>query len=344
MEKNMSKDEVSPYQIFLGYNPLDCVVKDKNHFYFVAKEDYTEWPGRDELDLPPASEDLTTRVISIQLEGEAEVTVKHIKLYGFLYPIYCELSYEETVKPVVMDVASNAWVNNPPSNGKEKPIAAFRDGGPLRGGITRLRSYSGAVIASSNNRDLLIRKGVEDWGVFEPPLPIDLNNKQEDRGFKDFDAFSMQDIYAAGGKGDVWRFDGKEWLCVDIPLKRKPSAICCAGDGYVYIGLEGGTVLRGRENSWEKIHEDRMVLPYKDMVWYENKVWCTSDYGVWVIEDGILRPADIPSDIKICAGNLSTRDGVLLIAGHGGAAYKRDGAWNVLFHAYKLKEQARDHS
>lgn len=332
------------YENFYGYNILDCAVKEKNHFFCVAKEDYSEKLEKGEIDGPPATESLTTRVVSIKLVDESEMILNHIELYGFLHPIYCEVSYEETAKPIVMDLRSNAWVNNPPGNGIEKPLNGFKVGGPMRGGIRKLRSYSGVVMACTGNRGLMLRKGIEDWALFEPPIPIDDANKKEDRGFKDFDVFSMQDIYAVGGNSDVWRFDGKAWLRVDFPSNWGPRAVCCADDGYVYIGLGGGTVYRGREDTWQKIYEDRMTIPFKDMVWYENKVWCTSDYGVWVIEDGKLSPADIPSAVKICAGNLSTRDGVLLVAGHGGAAYKYNGKWQVLFHAHALRELAQSRS
>lgn len=43
-----------------------------------------------------------------------------------------------------------------------------------------------------------------------------------------------------------------------------------------------------------------LTLPFRQMVWYENCVWATSDYGVWqIIGDDVVQP-DLPSEVK-CA-------------------------------------------
>ncbi len=109
------------------------------------------------------------------------------------------------------------------------------------------------------------------------------------------------------------------------------ESICCAGDGYVYVGLQSGGLMRGREDEWEVIHEDNMSVPFKDIVWYQDKVWCTSEYGLWTVgNDGKLVDADVPSLASACAGNLSTADGVLMVAGFNGAALHDGNEWHRL--------------
>lgn len=148
-----------------------------------------------------------------------------------------------------------------------------------------------------------------------------------DGGFDAIAGFNASDIYCVGGKGDAWRYDGQRWHPCVVPTNMRFWSVCCAGDGYVYIGMQSGSVLRGREDSWEIIHRDEMTLPFKDMVWYGGKVWCTSDYGLWVIENGKLEEADVPPEVKACSGNLSVGDGVMLLAGMYGATVYNGREW-----------------
>ena len=116
-------------------------------------------------------------------------------------------------------------------------------------------------------------------------------------------------------------------------------AVCCAGDGYVYIGGSHGATFKGRNDEWICLYEGKkaenqlpnMILGFKDMVWYEDRVWCTSDYGIWTIKNDKLEVADVPSFVKRCAGNLSTADGVLLVAGYGGASFLENGEWKLIY-------------
>jgi hypothetical protein len=84
-----------------------------------------------------------------------------------------------------------------------------------------------------------------------------------------------------------------------------------------------------------------LSLPFRDMVWYEDKVWCSSDYGVWVIKDDKLASASslLPDGMSVYAGNLSTADGVLLMAGYGGAAFLEKGVWTKIFSATEMSKQ-----
>ncbi len=49
----ISKEDFKKY--FLGYNSIDCEVRNKDIFYFVVREDYTQWnswkEGRKELNV-----------------------------------------------------------------------------------------------------------------------------------------------------------------------------------------------------------------------------------------------------------------------------------------------------
>jgi hypothetical protein len=159
---------------------------------------------------------------------------------------------------------------------------------------------------------------------------LEIPDKDKHEGFHDIDGFASDDIYAAGGHGDLWHFDGTAWKQVPFPSNMTLESLCCAGDGEVYIGAESGTLFKGRGNRWKLIERNAMALPFRDMVWFQDKVWCTSDYGLWVIHKDKAVPADVPASVSVCAGHLSVGDGVMLLAGIYGAVLHDGRAWQPI--------------
>jgi len=253
----------------------------------------------------------------------------------------CAMAFAPERKLVVIDNDSFAWVHSNSTDGFEGEIESQFKGGILRGSVLKIRGFGDEAICSSNGRDVLRRRSVGHWERIGPQLPYEFTAETAgDFGFNDFDCFSPNDLYAVGGLSDVWHFDGTNWRQCAFPTNTGPSSVCCTVDGLVYISVGAGWVYRGSGDRWKLIHKGDYTLPFKDMVWYEGKVWCSSDYGLWTIEGEKLTEADVPPAVKICSGNLATRDGVLLVAGYGGAAFKRDGEWTVIFHDHEARDLA----
>ena len=136
-----------------------------------------------------------------------------------------------------------------------------------------------------------------------------------DVGFEDLDGFGPDDLYAVGGRGDVWRYDGRGWYPLDFPTNWPLFTVCCGGDGSVYISGEGGHLWRGREHEWEQIHAGDAPLPYNDSAWFDDGLWLISDDHLDRLVDGELRHAMHDEHLVFAAGHLDTHDGVLLVAG-----------------------------
>ena len=103
-------------------------------------------------------------------------------------------------------------------------------------------------------------------------------------------------------------------------------------------GEQSGTLFRGRDKHWEMIERGNMSLPFKDIVWHAGRLWCTSDYGLWSLEEDQLVRVELPSDIAVCAGNLSAADGVMLMAGTHGAAFHDGNDWQLIFNTFKMEQ------
>lgn len=324
-----------------GYNLIDCEVKDREVFYLLGREDYTQRKGwRDSQDAPPEGQ-LAKRIFVFRPGNPDDKKWGHMHLTG-LDTSLCAVTPAPEEKILVVDTDAKVWAQNPKSNGFEPGIPYKGNGGLLAGSVNRAKALQGELLACATQRQLFRRVGPSNWELVGDPIPVSEADFR-DCGFHDFDGFSASDIYAAGGSGDLWHFDGKAWRRCKFPSNWGLSAIKCAPDGHVYVAAST-VIYRGSGDKWERLKtKDQISLPIKDLVWYMDELWATNDYGLWTLKGDELLPADVPAGVKVCSGNLATRDGVLLLAGYGGAAFKRDGEWTELFHDHEVREWFKSH-
>lgn len=317
-----------------GYKTTDCCIRDKNIFYFALREDYTQWPaskwsGRSE---GPPEGDVAKRVLSWFREDPVDEQWAHANLRG-VEDLFCEAPRKP--KPQCVAIAGLV-VHSQGSgdNGFEKDIPRSKDGGPFSGSINKARTIDGWLYVCGGNNSLGKRLANGLWHSFTQAIPNPPRTDHFSNTFEDVDGFSEEDIYTGGHHGQVYHFNGKEWRLLAFPANIDLQSLCCAGDGNVYISGMHGATFKGRGEKWKRIHKGEpagMVLGFKDMVWYEDRVWCTSDYGLWTIHNDKLTEADVPDFVRGCSGNLSVADGVLLLAGRGGAAFREDGKWQQIY-------------
>lgn len=312
---------------FSGFGIRDCAVETREVFYFVALQDWDDSKPR------PFEDELQTRLTRLGMHGDPQW--RTTKLDGFSGLMVCGQTFPESA---CIGVDRGAQVCNKAQGPLEieSNIPGGGGQGPKRGAVTRVKQINGWIYGCGSARSLFKRVDRNLWVEVGPLPPM----KKGQSGFNDFDAFSETDIYAAGGKGDVWHYDGKAWHAVPFPSNMWIESVCCGQDGYVYIGAQSGSVFRGRNNEWKLIHKGDLSLPFKDMVWFGDRVYATNDYGLWEIKDGVVHRSEAPIEITNCSGNLSVGDGVMLLAGHYGAALHDGTGWTRLFSIIELERQA----
>ena len=323
-----------------GFYTSDCSVRNRNMFYFILYEDYTRWP---ESKWDPNSSgfpfetDIEKRIlIWVRDQSEAKQW-SHQSLTG-VYRMFGDSCVKPKPQfvgvggPIVYSIGSG-------EKGFENDIPYFEDGGPFRGAIIKSRCIDGWLYVCGGNNSLGKRLANSDWYSFTKKIP---NPKRSDRlsnSFYDVDGFSENEIYVAADTGKVYCFNGTDWQMKTLPTDGNFQSLCCAGDGFVYVSGMHGATYKGRGDQWKCLYKGHletdpmpgMLLGFHDMVWYEDRVWCTSDYGLWTIKDDRLEEADVPGFVHGCMGNLSVADGVLLLAGHGGAAFLENGQWHAIY-------------
>ncbi|WP_223303942.1 WD40/YVTN/BNR-like repeat-containing protein [Dokdonella koreensis] len=326
----LSQTEYAEY--FHGYHIIDCVVRDRNTLYWTLLSTY------DDSKPAPPTHERATSIVSCFLD-EPEDAWGWTRMTGMSL-MKAGASLEPDSRFVGVDLAGHVYVIGGGENRLEKDVP----NGKLeasRGAITRLKTLFGRLYACGGLRSLCHRDGAESWLAVggNPPLP---SRKEVDNrvcGFNDFDAFSIDDIYCAGDRGNVWHWNGKTWRRVDFPSNMYLESVCCGSDGYVYIGAQSGNVWRGRDDRWELFHEDSLSLPFMDMVWFADTLWATSDYGLWQLRAGKIVKADVPIAISNSSGNLSVNDGVMLLSGDYGAALHDGNEWMLLFDLATLRSE-----
>ena len=190
------------------------------------------------------------------------------------------------------------------------------------------------------------RNGVNDWEKISESVPLPkvyidgTQTGDEDFGWEDLDCFSEQDMYLVGGKGDVWHFDGENFKQLDFPSNELIENVCCADDGNVYIGGRRGRLWRGKDDTWELISDEEFSVRWKDIEWFDNRLFLGSAYGLWELKDNEIIRAEIPLDVQSCVGSLSIcpEKKLLLSSSSSGASMYDGKEWTVLFDRFDLPD------
>ncbi len=325
-------------ELLKGYTIYDCAINNKDRYCFMLYEE------KDDRDILPR-----TRFVIVLADMPMEKRFGWYECGDFGF-----MSFVRGVTPpefVAVDTSSQVYSSNAQRKGEEKPIDKIINMKTTKdrlGSVTKVVRAANQVYAMGNFRKIYRRIGFEQWielgmegkGV---PLPKDVETGSGyslSLGFKDMSAFSADDMYAVGGYGDVWRFDGKKWHNCPMPTKNDLMTVCCAGDGNVYISETNGTVWVGRENKWKKVAEADIAWGFgpKDSAWFNNKLYLGAHEGLWAIDakKKILRPLGelekgAPNATNSGRLDISPDGKYLLTAGPYGACLHDGNHWQRLF-------------
>jgi len=123
--------------------------------------------------------------------------------------------------------------------------------------------------------------------------------------------FNGSDIYAVGRRGDVWRFDGHDWMKLEVSTNGLLTTVKCAGDGLVYIGGHSGILIRGRETAWNVIDQEETTDDLWDLEWFEGTLYVSTMSGVYRLRGETLEAVDFGADSPKTTYQLSAAKGVL---------------------------------
>jgi hypothetical protein len=246
---------------------------------------------------------------------------------------------------VAVDLGGQVFGHGADHDGNEDPHPAQVPGSELAGVVTQLARIGRRLYSVGGPRRMHRRLGAGRWedltAKLAPPRDADHPGRGLRYLWQDVAGFSEEDLYAVGGEGDVWHFDGQKWVPCSFPSNELLFNVCCGGDGTVYIGGHRGSLYAGRASKWKKLADGDHGAPWKDLAWFGGRLWCGGDAGLWELRGSRLARAEAPPEVQAAAGALDVApDGQwLLTAGPDGAALFDGTRWDLLFHRQALEGQ-----
>lgn len=310
------------HEFFSGYIITDCCIRSKDIIYFIVEEDLELRPEGAEDTLPD------TRFITHytdeldpdeQWEHEGFFDLKRMK---------AGVSFTPEERFIGIDTWGQVFVIGGGSSGFEDHLHT-NEGVSL----TATACIDGKTWVVGTRRTIYRRDGTQDWSLISQgnELPIQSSGMEF---FESIDGFNENDIYIGTNRGSIWHYNGKKWSQHTIELANNSvfNAICCAEDGYVYIGGSDGLLLKGRGTDWQIIENELNSLTIHKVVWFKDRLYFSNWLQLFELYEGQVNliPSQPGFPPTFCGQALSARDGILVSAGPSGAVQYDGEEWTVL--------------
>ncbi len=287
-------------KLFKGFEITHASIKKPDKIVFIAQKAIPS-----NKDYQPA-EELPTRFISWYVDS-----LEEDEGYGYLEMRYgVRNGYVSTSDQGIIIASSfgKVWENNAGDNWHK--IVTETDAQRFLTGITKIGHH---IFACGSGRKVYRRDGLNNW--------VDLVDEQQHSyvysdiierkkrkishigypmGFECIAGFHEEEIYAGGGNGDCWRYDGTLWHRVDLQTNTDVAAIVCGDNGKVYICLANGKIIIGRNNQWQlldtKINEYSFAADVMSAAWFQGKLYLGTPFDLYVLEGDQLSRYQFPKE------------------------------------------------
>jgi hypothetical protein len=322
--KIISRTEWKEY--FSGWLIVDCSILRSDLITLIAREDIPH-----EIASRGWDSDISTRVIDIFIEdGECGSS----QFRGFAFP-KIGVSRHPKLQSLLLNRNTQGQIAYDGSG--EDGMEAVKPGADNEESFygNRLVCIDGWSYALGQLREIHKRIEIGKWepmmNGFDQPR---YDDSWDDWGFNDMDGPNENNLYAVGGKGDVWRYDGKKWRWCDFPSNEVLATVTVAPDGQVYISGDGGSLWVGKENTWKQLAKAHSTINYNDSVWFNDQLWLCSDYRLEVWDGKKLdRPVHGDSTI-VYSGHMDAHENLLVVAGMS-EVHAFDGKeWHTIVQTY----------
>jgi hypothetical protein len=169
----------------------------------------------------------------------------------------------------------------------------------------------GYPLACGMQRQVYKRIGEGSWIAMNAPAPEPGKNA----GFEAIDGFTNDEIYAVGWNGEIWQWNGTNWVNQESPVSLVLNSVCCAGDNLVYVSGQNGTLLRGRNAVWERVNLIGPKDDLWDVCWFNGTLFIASMTNVYCLKGEELEAVDFGNDRPRTCYRLTETEGVLWSVG-----------------------------
>jgi len=314
-----------------GWHITRSAVLSKDIVYLVARQtisakiEPTHW----------ADHDILARFIRIDLSKNPEEAMTWQDFDGFKHAM---LGIAQKPSPVGVLLADNfagcTWSWGEEVNGPIQQI----DSPNAVPSPARLRCI-GEHLYSAGRWHVYKRTDDSQWIKLSNGLLKDEDAEHDaEYWFSDIDGFGENDIYASAYRDkqavELLHFDGNQWSALNFPGKEKLTALCCAGDGFVYISDNNRNLWRGRDCDWQLIYKNESYsFGWNCMIWFEEKLWCASVNELFVFDGRGYEKITLDGEVDLFAFgglNIDARGGLLILSNDEKALTYQQGKWQLL--------------
>jgi hypothetical protein len=304
-----------------GWVITDCAIRDKNIVYLLARKNVPQEEASLDWD-----HDIPTRLVAIYLDeknpdknhGVSEVT-------GFNKP-RCGVSRKPAEQGLIAARNADGQIYAV-GGGKPSNMEFIRKG--THPGIQKIRCIQGFSYAVCQGRNIYKRIDFNNWISLTSTLKKSKKLNDVD-GFHDIDGPEENYLYAVGGHGDVWIYNGKDWIQCSFPSNEQLSTVTYVDENTVYIGGEAGNIWLGSKDKWKKVYAGNTSVLYRDSAWFDNRLWVSSDYGLYTWDGSNLHRPIHDGSMVVASGHMDVYDGILLCASQSEAIAFDGKTWTMV--------------
>lgn len=296
MKKKLAKKDWK--KILNNYIITDCAIRESDIIYLKAEN---------------CTDDDMRQVTLIEDAGDDELGYSSIQ-FDEAFSSVLGASQKPVSQGLMVDSIGGFAL---PSGGGKTTWEPELVGGNDSALIRKVKMIDGYAWAVGLKRLVSKRYGINDWRPMVNGIHFKIDRDREDifdYGFEDISGFSESEVYAVGGKGDIWWFDGQTWQQCGFPTNDKLKNVVCAGDGFFYVA-SGRAIWRGKKNTWEKIDIIELHDELNDLCWFNNMLWGIGDADFFIWDGNSIK------DFFLCngevihpSGSMDSSNSMMLIA------------------------------
>jgi len=193
---------------------------------------------------------------------------------------------------------------------EEAALASIPDGPKSFGPLRCIRAIDGRAYAVGMGRQVYVRKGMDSWERMDAGVRTDRQHNDVN-SFETIHGLTASCLYAAGRRGEIWRYDAARWVQEDSPTNRIITDLWCAPSGDVFACGMGGTLLVRRGGVWRFIDHEATEDDFWSVREFNGRVYLATMRAVYELSGNSVTPTHFGADAPETCFTLSVAGNLL---------------------------------
>ena len=191
--------------------------------------------------------------------------------------------------------------------------------------LTSVKKIGRHVYAAGLARQVYRRERTAKWSRVDKGIFVSREKIEHAIGLWDIDGLREKAIYAVGYGGEIWHYNGMEWIQEESPTNVGLNCVRCLSDEEVYVCGMAGMLIRGTAGQWEVIDHGATDQDFWGMVYFKKQLFLSGDEGIFVLEGEELKQVDMGVEEEFTTSYLDAKDGAVWSVGEKHVACSLDG-------------------